>query len=163
MPLPCAARGHLSSWRLSLVSLCVLASCSGMPMQVDPSARAPSLDGYGGADLAVTTRAAQARRLFGQGMAQAYASNEGEAVRMFKAALAIDPGSALCARGVAWQLGPNINAPDRGDLAEARRYVDLAVRLRSSAGSGERELIDAMALRYARPAAIAAGPGQAGA
>lgn len=137
------------SWRLSLLSLCVLASCSGMPMQVDRSARAPRLDGYGSVDLAVTTRSEEARRLFGQGMAQAYAFNEGEAVRMFKAALAADPVCALCAWGVAWQLGPNINASDRGDLTEAKRYVDLAVHLRSAASPRERELIDAMALRYA--------------
>ncbi|RZL36728.1 MAG: hypothetical protein EOP35_10355 [Rubrivivax sp.] len=138
-----------SSWRLSLLSLCVLASCSGLPLQVDRSARAPRLEGYGRVDLAVTTGTVEARRLFGHGMAQAYAFNEDEAVRSFKAALAADPDCALCAWGVAWQLGPNINAPDRGDLKEAKRYVDLAVRLRSNASPHERELIDAMALRYA--------------
>lgn len=137
------------SWRLGLVWLCALASCSGMPMQIDRSARAPRLDGYGSVELAVTTRLDEARRLFGQGMAQAYAFNEGEAVRMFRAALAADPGCALCAWGVAWQLGPNINMPERGNLAEAKRYVDLAVHLRSAASPRERELIDAMALRYA--------------
>lgn len=148
MPPPSSSRARVLSWRLSLVSLCVLASCSGMPMQVDRSARAPRLDGYGSVELAVTTRSEEARRLFGQGMAQAYAFNENEAVRMFKAALAADPDCALCAWGVAWQLGPNINAPDRGDLGEARRYVDLAVRQRANASPRERELIDAMALRY---------------
>ncbi|WP_422014302.1 hypothetical protein [Roseateles sp.] len=136
-------------WRLSLVLLSVLASCSGLPLQVDRSARAPRLQGYGSVDLSLTTRSDEARRLFGQGMAQAYAFNEDEAVRSFKAALAADPDCALCAWGVAWQLGPNINAPDRGDLADARRYVDLAVRLRAQATPRERELIDAMALRYA--------------
>ncbi|MEO6277062.1 hypothetical protein [Roseateles sp.] len=70
-------------------------------------------------------------------------------MRSFKAALAADPDCALCAWGVAWQLGPNINGPDRGDLTEAKRYVDLAVRLRANASPSERELIDAMALRYA--------------
>ncbi|MDR7267719.1 phosphopantetheinyl transferase (holo-ACP synthase) [Pelomonas saccharophila] len=149
MPQPSAGRARSLSWRLSLVSLCVLASCSGMPLQVDRSARAPRLEGYGSVDLAVTTRSEEARRLFGQGMAQAYAFNENEAVRMFKAALAVDPGCALCAWGVAWQLGPNINAPERGNLAEARRYVDLAVHLRAGASPREHELIDAMALRYA--------------
>ena len=99
--------------------------------------------------LAPITRVDEARRLFAQGMAQAYAFNENEAVRSFKAALAADPDCALCAWGVAWQLGPIINSPDRGDLTEAKRYVDLAVRLRANADPRERELIDAMALRYA--------------
>ena len=137
------------SWRLGLILLCVLASCSGVPLQVDRSARAPRLEGYGSVALAPTTRVDEARRLFAQGMAQAYAFNENEAVRTFKAALAADPDCALCAWGVAWQLGPSINAPDRGGLAEAKRYVDLAVRLRANADPRERELIDAMALRYA--------------
>ncbi|MFG6489529.1 hypothetical protein ACG04R_22820 [Roseateles sp. BYS78W] len=144
MPQPSFCRA-----RLCLVSLCVLASCSGLPLQVDRSARAPQLDGYGRVDLAPTTGSADARRLFAQGMAQAYAFNEVEAVRSFKASLAADPGCTLCAWGVAWQLGPNINAPDRGDLAEARQYVDLAVRLRATATPRERDLVDAMALRYA--------------
>ncbi len=148
MSQPSSSRVRRPSWRLCLLSLCVLASCSGLPLQVDRSARAPRLEGYGSVDLAVTTRSDEARRLFDQGMAQAYAFNEVEAVRMFKAALAADPDCALCAWGVAWQLGPNINAPDRGDLAEAKRYVDLAVRLRANASPRERDLIDAMALRY---------------
>lgn len=148
MPPTLPGRSRSLAWRWSLVSLCVLASCSGLPLQVDRSARAPRLEGYGRVDLAVTTRSEDARRLFGEGMAQAYAFNEGEAVRMFKAALAADPGCALCAWGVAWQLGPNINAPERGDLGEARRYVDLAHHLRAAASLRERELIAAMALRY---------------
>lgn len=146
MPQPSSAR---SPWRLSLLALCVLASCSGLPLQVDRGARAPELAGYGRVDLAPTTGSADARRLFAQGMAQAYAFNEAEAVRSFKAALAADPDCALCAWGVAWQLGPIINAPDRDDLAEAKAYVDLAVRLRATAMPRERDLIDAMALRYA--------------
>ena len=169
--MPQRPSGHAlgSWWRLSLVSLGVLASCSGLPLQVDRSARAPRLEGYGTVDLAVTTGSDDARRLFAQGMAQAYAFNEVEAVRSFKAALAADPACALCAWGVAWQLGPVINDPDRGDLREAVRYVDLAVRGRAGASDKERALIDAMALRYAHAsqgplAAVLAAPvcGQGG-
>ena len=149
MTQPSPSHGRRLSWRFILASACLLASCSGLPLQVDRSARAPRLEGYGKVDLAPTTGSDEARRLFGQGIAQAYAFNEQEAVRSFKAALAADPDCALCAWGVAWQLGPNINSPERDDLAEAKRYVDLAVRLRAGASPGERELIDAMALRYA--------------
>jgi tetratricopeptide (TPR) repeat protein len=96
---------------------------------------------------------------------QAYAFDEREAVRQFKAALAADPQCAMCAWGVAWQLGPNINAPMRGDLKEARRYIAHAQRHADRGTPRERALIDAMALRYRDdPAATAAdikanGPG----
>jgi tetratricopeptide (TPR) repeat protein len=139
----------LSSWRLSLLTASVLCACAVVPLQVDRQARAPRLQGYGTVGMAVTTGSEDARRLFAQGMAQAYAFNEAEAVRSFKASLAADPDCALCAWGVAYQLGPTINDPDRGDLSEAVRYVDLAVRHRAGASDKERALIDAMALRYA--------------
>ena len=38
----------------------------------------------------------------------------------------------MCSWGVAWQLGPNINAVNRGDMTEARRYAALALRLASA-------------------------------
>ena len=96
-------------------------------------------------------------------MAQAYAFNEFEAVRAFKAALAQDPDCAMCAWGVAYQLGPNINATDRGDLTEALRYVDYAKRHAENSSARDRALIDALALRYghsseARNAAVLAAP-----
>lgn len=97
-----------------------------LPLQPDRSARAHALDGYGKASLLVTTNSPAAQALFAQGMAQSYAFNEVEAVRAFKAALAQDPDCAMCAWGVAYQLGPNINNPGRGDLIEslALRYAD---------------------------------------
>ena len=140
--------------RVSLLGLLTLAACALAPLQPDLSAKAPRLDGFGRSDLAVTTRSDEARRLFNDGVLQAYAFNEHEAVRQFKAALALDPSCAMCAWGVAWQLGPNINAPQRGDLSEARRYIVHAQRHAAGASPRERALIDAMALRYGeRPSA----------
>ncbi|MFL6695387.1 MAG: hypothetical protein ACJ8GO_20750, partial [Ramlibacter sp.] len=65
------------------------------------------------------------------------------------AALAQDPECALCAWGVAYQLGPNINASERGDLSEAVRYVDYALRHSEHSSERERALMQALALRYA--------------
>ena len=107
----------------------LLASCATLPAPIDYSARAPRLAGYGSATLARASANTEAQGLFAQGVQQAYAFNEGEAVRAFKAALALDPSCALCAWGVAWQLGPIINNPERGDLREAQRYTALAVSL----------------------------------
>ncbi len=148
---------------LGAVAAAALAACALAPLQPDLTARAPTLDGFGAIDVPMTTGSDTARRLFQQGVLQAYAFNEKEAVRQFKAALAADPACALCAWGVAWQLGPNINAPDRGDLKEARQYVVHAQRHAAAASARERGLIDAMAVRYGvgeRASTAAAGPGE---
>jgi tetratricopeptide (TPR) repeat protein len=153
-----ARRGRV----LGAVALAVLTACTITPLQPDLAARAPTLDGFGAIDLPITTKNETARRLFQQGLLQAYAFNEAEAVRQFKAALAADPACAMCAWGVAWQLGPNINAPERGDLREAKQYIDHAQRHADAASSRERSLIDAMALRYgvAERAATSTGPSE---
>ena len=132
---------------LQLGTACLLASCV-TPIQPDTGATAPALADFGMLDQRITTAKPEAQRLFNQGVLQAYAFNEHEAVRAFKAALAIDPACAMCAWGVAWQLGPNINAPDRGDLTEMRRYAALARRSMDRATARERGLIEAMSARY---------------
>jgi len=147
--------------RLGLVALAALTACAITPLQPDLAAKAPTLDGFGTTDWRVTTRSDAAQRLFQQGVLQAYAFNEAEAVRQFKAALAADASCAMCAWGVAWQLGPNINAPQRGDLKEARQYIDHAQRHAAPGSARERALIDAMAARYglaARSNVAADGP-----
>ena len=147
---PCRSLGGLA---ILLVSACAIG-----PLQPDPAARAPELAGFGSVAVPISTRSAAAQRWFVQGVLQAYAFNEHEAVRMFKAALAEDPRCAMCAWGVAWQLGPNINATGRAHVPEALRYLDLALRnaattVATSAATAatprERALIDALALRYA--------------
>lgn len=137
--------------RLGLWSaqLCFLAACTTATFQLDRSATAPHLEGFGHVQMATSVRSPAALALFEQGMAQAYAFNEVEAVRAFKAALAQDPHCAPCAWGVAYQLGPNINNTDRGDLKEALAYVDLALKEAEGASPRERQLIEALALRYA--------------
>jgi hypothetical protein len=150
---------------LGAIALAALTACALAPLQPDLSARAPTLDGFGSSDWRVTTGSDAAQRLFTQGVLQAYAFNESEAVRQFKAALAADPSCAMCAWGVAWQLGPNINAPERGDLTEARRYVIYAMRHADKASARERALIETMAVRYGEADAAAIkrdGPAAAG-
>ena len=112
----------------------------------------PLLDGYGQASMATGSPSAAAQSHFNQGLRQAYAFNEQEAVRMFKAALAADPACALCAWGVAWQLGPNINNTSRDQQTEALRYADLARRNAAPTGELGQALINAMALRYGQDA-----------
>ena len=130
------------------VALLALGACAVGPLQPDPTARAPALTGFGALDVPITTRSAAAQQWYTQGVLQAYAFNEAEAVRMFKAALAQDPACAMCAWGVAWQLGPNINDTERANVPEALRYLELAMRHAANATPREHALIDALALRY---------------
>lgn len=136
--------------RLSMLglSLSVIGACTMLPLAVDTSATAPLLDGYGEATLAPSRANDAARRLFAQGMAQAYAFNRPEAIRAFKAALAQDPACGMCAWGAAAMMGPNINNSSRGDLTEAIKYADYAVRRSAGASARDRDLIAALALRY---------------
>lgn len=133
----------------AIAGAALLASCALVPFAPDRNAKAPVLEGYGRLDIPVTTRVPAARDTFRGAMLQAYAFNEVEAVRMFKAALALDPRCAMCAWGVAWQLGPNINAPGRGDFTEHLRYVDHAMRHLEGATARERALVESLAVRYA--------------
>lgn len=150
---------------LTALALAALTACAIAPLEPDTTARAPVLEGFGSSSWRIATDNPEAQRFFTQGVLQAYAFNEKEAVRQFKAALAADVRCAMCAWGVAWQLGPNINAPDRGDLTEARRYVIYALRHADRDSPRDHALIEAMAVRYgeARPADVRRdGPAAAG-
>lgn len=127
----------------------LVAACATVAFEPDRNARAPLLEGFGAAEATVTTSVPQARQFFAQGMALGWAFNHGEAVRSFKAALAADPACAMCAWGVAWQLGPNINDKGRSQLQAAQQHLDVAVRHAAGATARERALIDALAVRYA--------------
>jgi tetratricopeptide (TPR) repeat protein len=141
------------------LALSVIAACSVAPLVFDDTARAPVLDGFGdGATLVPSQANPAARQLFAEGMKQVYAFNEVEAVRYFKAALAQDRDCGLCAWGVAYRMGPNINSPTRGDVSKALPYVDYALKHSDGASPRDRALIEAMALRYRHASARAIAP-----
>lgn len=137
---------------LIALSLSVIGACTILPLTVDTKATAPVLDGFGDTTLVPSHGNEAARRLFAQGMAQSYAFNRPEAIRAFKAALAQDPDCGMCAWGVAVQMGPNINNPKRGDLAEAGKYADYALRHSAGASARDVALIESLAVRYGRGA-----------
>lgn len=131
-------------------AIALLGSCaSTVPFTPESNAKTAHLEGYGRIDARVTTRSPEAQALFNEGVLQAYAFNEAAAVRTFKAALAKDPDCAMCAWGVAWQLGPNINDHDRDKVGDAVKYIDWALRHLDGATPRERALVQSLALRYA--------------
>jgi len=75
--------------------------------------------------------------------------NPAEAARSFAAAAAADPACALCWWGLAWSLGPNINADmDAADAARVGQALAQARKLAPRASPRDRALIDALSVRH---------------
>ncbi len=136
----------------------LLIACSTLGEE-PPARHITHMPGLGSSSFQPTARDALARDWFAQGLQLAYAFEHREAVRVFRAALARDPSCAICAWGVAYALGPNINNPSRGPEREIRRYVLLAQQAAAASPGAasplERALIQAMAVRYGRAEAQA--------
>lgn len=97
----------------------------------------------------ITTTSAKAQRYFNQGLILTFGFNHDEAIDSFEAAARLDPACAMCAWGVAYALGPNINAPMGPDAAErALTALARAEQLAPGASSKERAYITALAARY---------------
>ncbi len=117
----------------------------------DGTPLAPTLTGLGTHHVAITTRSADSQRFFDQGLRLTYAFNHAEAERAFREALRLDPGCAMCAWGIAYVLGPNINAPMFPEhVAPAWDALQTAVRLAGRASPREAAYIEALAARYAK-------------
>lgn len=111
----------------------------------------PRFDGLGRHHHPITTRWPLAQRYFDQGLTLCYNFNHAEAIRSFEAAAAVDPDCAMAYWGVAFALGPNINAPmDDSAVPKAWEALQKALQLKDNASPKEREYIDALAKRYAK-------------
>ena len=110
---------------------------------------APLFDNLGDLHHEITTSSPLAQRYFDQGLTLTYGFNHAEAIRSFRAAAHYDPDCAMCYWGVAYALGPNINAP-MGDesVAPAWEALARAVELAPGASVREQAYIRALAERY---------------
>jgi tetratricopeptide (TPR) repeat protein len=109
----------------------------------------PLYDNLGNHHHQITTSSPEAQQYFDQGMRLSYAFNHGEAIRAFKQAIALDDECAMCYWGVAFALGPNINAPITDPAAtEAYQAIETAKQHASGATDKERAYIEALARRY---------------
>ncbi|HJS46668.1 MAG TPA: hypothetical protein VJ773_01640 [Gemmatimonadales bacterium] len=133
----------------------MLAAALAAAIPPAPSDTVPLYDNLGNHAVPISSRVALAQRYFDQGMRLTYGFNHAEAIRSFRAAIAADPACAICWWGVAFALGPNINAPmDPASGAEAWKAAQEARRLAGRASPKERALIDAIVARYGKdPAA----------
>ncbi|MBD3886344.1 hypothetical protein IFO70_32150 [Phormidium tenue FACHB-886] len=97
----------------------------------------------------ISTHNPQAQRYFDQGLILSYGFNHAEALRSFQQAAALDPNCAICHWGMAYVLGPNINAAmEDGAVPTAWEAIQRAVQLSSHASAKERAYIAALATRY---------------
>ncbi len=126
-------------------------ACSTPPAQQSSDVpKTPLYEDLGVYHRAISTKSPDAQKYFDQGMKLSYAFNHAEAIRAFQQAAALDPQCAMCYWGVAYALGPNINAPITEDAAKAAwEAIGQARGAVSSANEKERAFIDALAKRYA--------------
>lgn len=88
--------------------------------------------------------------LLDRGLLDYYAYNRNASLGAYRAAAALDPTSAVAYWGEALALGPNVNEPlDAADFAEAQPLIARAVAVETTAAPRDRDLIDALAARYA--------------
>ncbi len=113
----------------------------------------PLFDNLGHFHREISTRSDQAQRFFDQGLTLYFGFNHEEAIRAFEQASLLDPDCAMAPWGKALALGPNINNPAMDEAASLAAYeaIQRAVELTGNAATVERDLIEALAVRYALP------------
>jgi tetratricopeptide (TPR) repeat protein len=125
------------------------AACSPSAVPQTSGPKAPLYDNLGNSHYAITTASPEAQKYFNQGLTLSYAFNHAEAIRAFRQATALDPTCAMCYWGIAFALGPNINAPITEEAAkEAWQAIEQARAVAAAAPEKERALIEALAKRY---------------
>jgi pimeloyl-ACP methyl ester carboxylesterase len=115
--------------------------------------RMPLLEGLGRWSWQITTASPSARQYFDQGLRLAYGFAHDDAALSFEQALRDDPSCAMCAWGIAYAVGPNINLPMSPE-AEVRALsaIRRAQSLAGGVSARERGIIEAAALRFGEPA-----------
>ncbi len=113
------------------------------------TATAPLFTGMGTHHHPITSKSPSAQRYFDQGLVLAYGFNHAEAARSFREAIKLDRDCAMCNWGLAYVLGPNINAKMSDDaIPEAYGAIQQAVKLAKNSSTAEQAYINAMATRY---------------
>src|SRR5688500_19625546 len=136
----------------TIVILGVLAVATACSKSAAPESTAPAVPLYnnlGNYHYEITTASPEAQRYFDQGLTLSYAFNHAEAIRSFRQAASLDPDCAMCYWGVAYALGPNINAPLTPEAAkEAYQAIEQARQRAAKASAKEQAYIAALGKRY---------------
>ena len=131
----------------------------GMPTATGVSGAVPLYDNLGDLSHKVTTASPAAQKYFDQGLRLTYAFNHDEAIAAYTQATREDSTCAMCWWGIAYAMGPNINAPmDTAVYRPAYAAIRKAVLLSPKATPYERDMIRAMAKRYGPEPAASRAP-----
>ena len=132
---------------------------AGSPSAQPGRPLAPELSGLGSLHYQVTTGLPKAQQFFDQGLRLLYAFNHTESLRAFEEAARLDPRMAMAYWGQAMVLGPNLNAPLTPENG-ARAYAAIrrGATLADAASPRERDLVQALAARYAADPKAARAP-----
>lgn len=135
---------------MSILGLVALASCATNGMREPPGS--PRIEQLGDHQWTITTSSPDAQRWFNQGIQLIYAFDHADAARSFRAALEADAKCAMCAWGLAYATGPNINYSNPSDRKQSARWQTRAVKLATNANPAitplEQAIIRAASGRY---------------
>ena len=117
---------------------------------VEPHEQATLLvDNLGTHHHPISTQSDLTQRYFDQGLTLAYGFNHAQAARSFEEGARLDPTCAMCYWGMAFVLGPNINAPmTDAAVPDAWEALQQAIALSDHASDQETAYIQALAERY---------------
>ncbi|MEL7083668.1 MAG: hypothetical protein AAGM36_04135 [Cyanobacteria bacterium J06597_1] len=119
------------------------------PAAIAAESQVPLFEGLETVHHSITTDSDIAQQYFDQGLALTYGFNHAEAVRAYREAVRQDPDCAMCYWGMAFALGPNINAAmDDEAVPEAYSAMQMAEELAENASDRERAYIQALSARY---------------
>lgn len=119
------------------------------PSTAEADSSAPLFEGLGSYHHTITTDSSDAQRYFDQGMVLSFGFNHAEAERSFRHAAELDDRCAMCWWGVAYVLGPNINAPMSPEAGpQAWEAVQRAQSLAAGVSEEEQDYITALSARY---------------
>ncbi|MEN8136373.1 MAG: hypothetical protein ABFS18_12700 [Thermodesulfobacteriota bacterium] len=116
----------------------------------DTSTEVPLLEGLFALDFPITTNNKKAQAYFNQALVLTYGFDHADAEISFMEAARHDAECAMAYWGVAFVLGPNINAPmNDANVPRAYAMAQKALALAGKVTAKERALIEALAVRYA--------------
>ena len=141
----------MKRWQIVILSWCLIISlgCFISGASEANQIKAPLFKGMGNQHHAITTDSQEAQRYFDQGLVLAYGFNHAEAARSFREAIKLDSDCAMCYWGLAYVLGPNINAAMEDDaVSESYQAMEKALKFAENSTPVEQAYINALAERY---------------
>lgn len=116
---------------------------------------APLFSQLEGIHFPISTKSAKVQQYFDQGLMLSFGFNHAEAARSFYEAARQDSTCAMCWWGFAYVLGPNYNAGmEKDNFQRAYDAVQKAKSLSANCTQKEKDLIDALTLRYSNDTTI---------